>query len=427
MRTTVFRLGLNGFSSYAALATIFASAVIACSSPAADPDPSQAEEGLVQSQEQALHGQKLLSELRGGLAFFLGFPGTQDNGRKCGTCHVAEDGFTLTPEHVEERWQALQARKVNHPNAEDPLFNSIDADDFANDFTKLRQNALIRVNMTLPTNANGEKLMWPVDDPTATTAGVFRSVPTVLNVAFTGPYQLDGRKQTLQDQALGALHDHSQIQREPSARSLDDVSAFQSALFSSPSVRDLSNALANGQPAPPTDPPLTPLEQQGKVLVTNFCTVTCHVGPTQTKAAPGFENRQNILVSRPLPPFVPPPVAAQFLASPLPVRLWAFKNPSPQPGAPPIVIPSTDPGKAFLTGNPGDIGQFDQPPLYGISKTAPYFHDNSAKTIEDVMQHYVGFFQFLQLPQVVPPNGGPRPPVIQPQFVAPMVAYLKKI
>jgi threonine synthase len=34
------------------------------------------------------------------------------------------------------------------------------------------------------------------------------------------------------------------------------------------------------------------------------------------------------------------------------------------------------------------------PTLWGIEKTAPYFHDNSAKTLEDVMRHYSFFFDF---------------------------------
>ena len=31
-------------------------------------------------------------------------------------------------------------------------------------------------------------------------------------------------------------------------------------------------------------------------------------------------------------------------------------------------------------------------PLWGVKDTAPYFHDNSAKTLEDVAEHYAFFF-----------------------------------
>jgi hypothetical protein len=91
------------------------------------------------------------------------------------------------------------------------------------------------------------------------------------------------------------------------------------------------------------------------------------------------------------------------------------------------VLPSTDPGKALLTGNKDEMNFFDIPTLYGISKTAPYFHDNSAATLEDVMVHYQLDFQFLRrvIPPVVP--WPLRPDLITDEEIAPLVAYLKKI
>jgi cytochrome c peroxidase len=38
------------------------------------------------------------------------------------------------------------------------------------------------------------------------------------------------------------------------------------------------------------------------------------------------------------------------------------------------------------------VNAFKISPLRGIRKTAPYFHDNSAKTLEDVARHYANFF-----------------------------------
>ncbi len=35
---------------------------------------------------------------------------------------------------------------------------------------------------------------------------------------------------------------------------------------------------------------------------------------------------------------------------------------------------------------------FKTPQLFGVRRTAPYFHDNSAKTLEEVMEQYVFFF-----------------------------------
>src|SRR6185369_17529322 len=65
--------------------------------------------------------------LKGAVNFFLPFPG--GNGRSCATCHVAEDGFALSPATVEARWQRLQWLRKLFNNSDDPLFRSIDADD----------------------------------------------------------------------------------------------------------------------------------------------------------------------------------------------------------------------------------------------------------------------------------------------------------
>jgi len=35
---------------------------------------------------------------------------------------------------------------------------------------------------------------------------------------------------------------------------------------------------------------------------------------------------------------------------------------------------------------------FKTPQLWGVRRTSPYFHDNSAKTLEDVVEQYVFFF-----------------------------------
>ena len=63
---------------------------------------------------------------------------------------------------------------------------------------------------------------------------------------------------------------------------------------------------------------------------------------------------------------------------------------------------SSDPGRALLTGFVGgpagqdDWNKFDVPGLRGISKTAPYFHNNSAATLEEVVDHYIEFFKRVQ-------------------------------
>jgi cytochrome c peroxidase len=54
------------------------------------------------------------------------------------------------------------------------------------------------------------------------------------------------------------------------------------------------------------------------------------------------------------------------------------------------VVETTDPGVAMVTGKWRDIGKFKTPGLRALASRAPYFHDGSARTVEDV----VGFYDF---------------------------------
>jgi cytochrome c peroxidase len=74
--------------------------------------------------------------------------------------------------------------------------------------------------------------------------------------------------------------------------------------------------------------------------------------------------------------------------------------------------------------------------LRGIGKTAPYFHNNSAATLEEVLDHYDAFFRRVArlnpppalLPAIVSSNGL----VLDRGFVLPeerqaLLAYLRKL
>lgn len=50
--------------------------------------------------------------------------------------------------------------------------------------------------------------------------------------------------------------------------------------------------------------------------------------------------------------------------------------------------PATNTGLMDLTGNPADMGKFRTPSLRNVAVTAPYFHDGSAQTLAEVLDHY---------------------------------------
>jgi cytochrome c peroxidase len=96
-----------------------------------------------------------------------------------------------------------------------------------------------------------------------------------------------------------------------------------------------------------------------------------------------------------------------------PVREFIFRNPDGSTS----VVRSPDPGRALITGDPRDVNAFKIPSLRGIRRTAPYFHDNSAKTLEEVAAHYAKVFLIISNPST--------PLILTPQDQADIVAYLK--
>jgi cytochrome c peroxidase len=55
----------------------------------------------------------------------------------------------------------------------------------------------------------------------------------------------------------------------------------------------------------------------------------------------------------------------------------------------------TDAGLGFVTGMWEDLGRFKTPSMRGLAARAPYFHNGSAKTLEDVVRHYETRFGFI--------------------------------
>lgn len=128
--------------------------------------------------------------VRGAVNFFRPFPG--GNGRSCATCHDPRDGFSLSPETVEARWQRLQWAKRFNPEAADPLFRSIDADDGQEDFTLLRTRALVKVRVPLPARVR------LTDNPSATHVTLSRAVTPLNMPKHTAAYEQDRSAETLE-------------------------------------------------------------------------------------------------------------------------------------------------------------------------------------------------------------------------------------
>ena len=417
-------------------------------------------------------GEPCAAVVRGGLAFLdRRLRGLDGNGRSCADCHMPTDHFQLSPANVEKRFRLLSLFRRFNPEADDPLFRPVDADDFrtngenANDFSNLRQNGLIRITFDLPPNIR------LIDSATNLPSGetrvdVWRMVPTVNDVKLTGDdfenpwfrapnptggYQLDGRFADLQEQALRALEAHAQVQNMPSQRLLNDLASFQRVLFTNERVRALSDAISDGTfPLPDPDPVLDELETQGKAVFVRAC-AQCHGGPRQSTTPFPIVRYHDILTQCPRPPQNP-----LFAFKPCPTRLarnfrtyeievsddTTLPNGMVVPKGRKIRRTSSDPGRALITGWVGgpappfdDWNKFDVPGLRGIRNTAPYFHNNSADTLEEVVDHYIELFKFIK---AVAPPGLPPPAVAStdgktfnrqplPEERAALLAYLRKL
>src|SRR5262249_43305372 len=132
------------------------------------------------------------------------------------------------------------------------------------------KRGLVRVTLPLAPNLDVIDADGNVITNADRTVFVWRGVPSTNNVVYNAPYQLDGRAPTLDVQADGALHNHSQIDHEPSPEQLEVIADFEDKLFSSDAAKDVGEDFAKGRPTDPVDlhfplrhQPLQPLRPPG--------------------------------------------------------------------------------------------------------------------------------------------------------------------
>jgi cytochrome c peroxidase len=335
------------------------------------------------------------------------------NGRTCVACHGKKTG-TVSIDEIQDRF-------ANDPN--DPLFRSPDSDDgTGNSFTRLLTTGTIKIDVPLPPNV---KL---VADPTATKATFFRAIPTIRNVTTLQQFLMsDGRESSgdLQHQALSAVHQHTQNTVEPTATELDRIAQFErtdNRFFSSEGLRKF----AGGGPPPKLPEGKTASERRGREFLNpNRQCGICHNGPMLDTSsefdvllAPGSRFHTSIAGLQLGHLDESFDADGNLILEPTnPDQNQAFEFTLPD-GSTTIVV-SPDPGRALITGDPNDAFNFKISTLWGIKDTAPYFHDNSARTLEEVLNHYNRLFQFIndQVPDLLP--------LLTDQDQADVIAFLK--
>ena len=324
------------------------------------------------------------------------------NGRTCKTCH-ATDGKasgTVNPAEV----QKLFAKNPN-----DPLFRGDGADTIGgNTFNRIRAHATVLITLPLAPNVS-------IQGSSARTVTVARGIPTTNNTPALDPVLMyDGREPTLQHQARDAVLDHANSSAVVTDAQADAIAAFQLTLFNRANVKALA------QSGVPLSMPygVTDSEKRGRRwFIDDDKTDPEDVGESKFGVC-GFCHSGDMLNSMSgffVQNVAPAPfpegfrfftvLVSEFNTLGNPVYNFEFHNADGST----TVVPSPDLGIFLLAGQPPPVGNgfFKIPALWGIKDTAPYFHDNSANNLTELMTHYDAALAVLSANDPVPLTIGP--------------------
>jgi cytochrome c peroxidase len=197
-------------------------------------------------------------------AFFQSLGG---NGRSCSSCHQASDAWSVTPAHIQQRFEATRGL--------DPIFRTNDGANCPSSdvstlaarqksYSMLLSKGLIRVSIGVP--ANAEFSVTAIDDPhncaetTAAGLALFRRPLPSTNLPFLTTVMWDGRESfkgqtlvfNLSDQAKGATLGHAQAAQAPTDQQIAEIVNFELANFTAQtfdeSAGNLSARNARGGP-----------------------------------------------------------------------------------------------------------------------------------------------------------------------------------
>jgi len=220
-----------------------------------------------------------------------------------------------------------------------------------------------------------------------------RNSPTVINTAYQKFQFWDGRAKTLEEQALGPIQNpiEMNLTLDAAVAKLNAIEGYKTqfnAVFGTDVTADgIAKAIAAYERTVLSgDAPydkfkagdkaaLSESAQRGMKLFFGKANCSaCHSGPNFTDN--GFHN---------------------------------------------IGVPGNDVGREAISKSVGDKGAFKTPTLRDIAKTAPYMHDGSLKTLEEVVAHYAkGGTPHDQLDEEI------FPLKLTPEQMADLVTFMKE-
>jgi len=363
------------------------------------------------------------------------------NGRSCATCHIAAQGWSMTPADLRSRFDAT--------GGTDPVFRTNDGsvsptadvstvDARRSAYAMLLSRGVIRVGIGIP--ANAEFSLATVDDPyhhaNATELSLFRRPLPSTNLAFLSAVMWDGREASLASQAIDATLGHAQATGTNQGQ-MDSIVAFESSLFtamaSESKAGQLDGLAATGGPNQLANvsfyigindpigknPMGTTFNPRAMTMFTAWETTPGNGSPgwerasiargeivfnTHPIAITGVKGLNDVLGTSTIHGTCTtchdtPNVGNHSVAMALDIGLTDASQRTPdmplytlRNNATGATIQTTDPGKALITGKWSDVGKFKGPILRGVGLRAPYFHNGSAATLDAVLDFYEGRF-----------------------------------
>jgi hypothetical protein len=374
------------------------------------------------------------------------------NGRRCVTCHQASDAWSVTPAHIQVRF--------NTTHGTDPIFRTNDGsgcptqdvstEDARRDaYSLLLSKGLIRIEQQVPVAA--EFTVLNSDNPygcTSTSAvSAYRRPLPSNNIPFLSTIMWDGRE-TFKDstgkfqpipfdlahQAVDATMGHAQGQ-PPTAEQVQQILDFETHIFTAQTfdrhAGDLDDDGAHGGPRHlsgqqffigindplglnPTGAPFssTIFDIYDKWADIDGRDHDEHTGARRAVARgqhlfntlqipiTGVAGLNDVLHVDTINGFCgtchdSPNVGDHSVPAPLNIGLADASRRTPDLPLVTVICNSTgiltqvsDLGRAMVTGKCADIGKFKGPILRGLAARAPYFHNGSAATLLDAVNFY---------------------------------------
>ena len=347
------------------------------------------------------------------------------NGRSCESCHLVHAGWSIRPADVELRFLLTRGT--------DPLFNLLDANSPTADVTtpKARLSAysmlrkgLFRRNGNVPANAEYE--IVAVDDPlhagaSSTHFEFFRRPLATANFHIAKNVgwhdqnaDLTGNVHAgLVTQATGNITG-AQQGSPPTAETVESIAVYEEGLrFAQQFVFGVGSLTSCGAQGGPenlsSQPPVAgrfDLYDAWISLVPGSCTTRAadrkraqiargqelfNNGNASGKRCGGCHNAANNGSNA---------IGTLF-------DVGVSRGELRQPGMPLYTLRNkttgetrltTDPGRALKSGHWADVDKFKVPSLRGLSARAPYFHNGTAATLNDVILHYEAALGFQFTP-----------------------------